>query len=69
MVAEAMGIFYAPSALFLLGLGALLYLVYTLSLEVAEQRRQIRQLAQEIALLEADRPATRSASAAAGESR
>ncbi|MHB8418605.1 MAG: DUF2304 domain-containing protein [Myxococcales bacterium] len=51
LLARAMGIYYAPSALFFLCCGALLWLVFRQSLEVARQREQIRRLAQEVALL------------------
>ncbi|HUB10298.1 MAG TPA: DUF2304 domain-containing protein [Myxococcales bacterium] len=53
VLAAAMGIYYAPSALFFLCCGALLWLVFRQSLEVARQREQIRRLAQEVALLAA----------------
>ncbi len=56
VIAGALGIFYAPSALFLVCCGALLWIVFRLSLQMADQRRQIRHLAQEIALLSADPP-------------
>lgn len=52
-IASAMGIHYAPSALFFGALAAFLWLVYRLSLQVAEQRRQIQRLAQEMAILTA----------------
>ncbi|MCY1042968.1 DUF2304 domain-containing protein [Corallococcus sp. bb12-1] len=50
-LASAMGIYYAPSALFFLALSALMWVVYRLSLQVAEQRQQLKRLAQEVALL------------------
>lgn len=60
-IAEAMGIYYPPAALFFLACTALLWLVYRLSLQVAEQRQQIKRLAQEVAILTSGqaRPAER----------
>lgn len=54
VVAKLMGIYYPPSALFFLCLGALLTIVYRLSLEVTTQKSRMRRLAQEVALLGAD---------------
>ncbi|CAM4345308.1 DUF2304 domain-containing protein [Corallococcus exiguus] len=59
-LATAMGIYYAPSALFFIALTCLMWLVYRLSLQVADQRQQLKRLAQEVALLtsaEAERAA------------
>ncbi|RKI18857.1 DUF2304 domain-containing protein [Corallococcus sp. AB030] len=59
-LASAMGIYYAPSALFFIALTCLMWLVYRLSLQVADQRQQLKRLAQEVALLtsaEAERAA------------
>ncbi len=56
ILAQAMGIYYAPSALFFLCLAGLLWLVFRQSLEVARQKTQLRKLAQEIALLSERRP-------------
>jgi hypothetical protein len=56
-LANAMGIYYAPSALFFVVCGGLLWLIFRLSLQVAEQRKQIQRLAQELAVLSAHRPA------------
>ncbi|WP_223741436.1 DUF2304 domain-containing protein [Corallococcus sp. AS-1-12] len=59
-LAAAMGIYYAPSALFFIALSCLMWLVYRLSLQVADQRQQLKRLAQEVALLtsaEAERAA------------
>ncbi|RKH68605.1 DUF2304 domain-containing protein [Corallococcus aberystwythensis] len=50
-LAAAMGIYYAPSALFFIALTSLMWLVYRLSLQVADQRQQLKRLAQEVALL------------------
>ncbi|NPC70556.1 DUF2304 domain-containing protein [Corallococcus exiguus] len=50
-LATAMGIYYAPSALFFIALTCLMWLVYRLSLQVADQRQQLKRLAQEVALL------------------
>lgn len=55
-LASAMGIYYPPSALFLFACGGLLWLIFRLSLQVAEQRKQIQRLAQELAVLSAHRP-------------
>lgn len=55
-IAAAMGIYYAPSALFFAACGALLWLVYRQSLQLAEQRQQLKRLAQEVAILSASRP-------------
>lgn len=51
VLAQAMGIYYPPSALFFLCCAALLVMVYRLSLGLARQREHTRKLAQEIALL------------------
>ncbi len=51
VLAAAMGIYYAPSALFFLCLGALLFLVFRQSHAISLQEERIRELAQEIALL------------------
>lgn len=56
-LAAAMGIYYAPSALFFLCLGALLWIVFRLSLDVGEQKQRVRKLAQEIAILTSSNPA------------
>ncbi|MHB1847075.1 MAG: DUF2304 domain-containing protein [Deltaproteobacteria bacterium] len=56
LLARAMGIYYAPSALFFLCLAALLVIVFRLSLGLARQQEQLRTLAQELALLSATRP-------------
>lgn len=61
-LAEAMGIYYAPSALFFVVCGVLLWLLFRLSLQVAEQRQQIQRLAQELAVLSAQPPAATSQS-------
>ncbi|SET36349.1 hypothetical protein SAMN05443639_102704 [Stigmatella erecta] len=50
-----MGIDCAPSALFFLVCLVLLWLLFRLSLQVAEQRSQIQRLAQELAVLTAQR--------------
>jgi hypothetical protein len=55
-IAAAMGIFYPPSALFFGALAVLLWLVYRVTLSVAEQRQQLKRLAQEVALLSAEHP-------------
>ncbi len=55
-LAAAMGIYYAPSALFFVVCGGLLWMLFRLSLQVAEQRRQLQRLAQELAVLSAERP-------------
>ncbi|ADO74403.1 DUF2304 domain-containing protein [Stigmatella aurantiaca] len=55
-IASAMGIYYAPSALFFMVCIVLLWLLFRLSLQVAEQRSQIQRLAQELAVLTAQRP-------------
>jgi hypothetical protein len=55
-LAAAMGIYYAPSALFFVVCGGLLWMLFRLSLQVAEQRRQLQRLAQEVAVLSAQRP-------------
>lgn len=55
-LAAAMGIYYAPSALFFVVCGGLLWMLFRLSLQVAEQRRQLQRLAQELAVLSAQRP-------------
>jgi hypothetical protein len=54
-LAAAMGIYYAPSALFFVVCGGLLWMLFRLSLQVAEQRRQLQRLAQELAVLSAQR--------------
>lgn len=55
LLAAAMGIYYAPSALFFLCCASLLWLVFRQSLELADQKQKIRKLAQEVALLTAER--------------
>lgn len=55
-LAEAMGIYYPPAALFFIALGGLVWVVYRLSLQVAEQREQIKRLAREVAVLSAAQP-------------
>jgi hypothetical protein len=55
-LAHAMGIFYAPSALFLLVSGAMLWLLYRQSVALDEARDQLRRLAQEVALRTAPPP-------------
>ena len=55
-LAAAMGIYYAPSALFFVVCGGLVWMLFRLSLQVAEQRRQLQRLAQELAVLSAERP-------------
>lgn len=55
-LASAMGIYYPPSALFFGASAALVWLVYRLSLQVSEQKQQLKVLAQEIALLNAESP-------------
>ena len=62
-LASAMGIYYAPSALFFVVCGGLLWMLFRLSLQVAEQRRQLQRLAQELAVLSAERPGTGSSAA------
>ncbi len=57
-IAAAMGIYYAPSALFFVVFGGLLFFVYRLSLEVALLRARMTKLAQDVALLEARVEAT-----------
>ena len=64
-LAEAMGIYYPPSALFFMACTALLWLVYRLSLQVADQRQQLKRLAQEVALLSATPAAPQQAGAPA----
>lgn len=66
-IAAAMGIYYAPSALFFLVCLVLLWLLFRLSLQVAEQRSQIQRLAQELAVLTAQREPEASAEAVASE--
>lgn len=56
VLANAMGIYYPPSALFFLCCAALLVMVYQLSVGLAEEREKVRRLAQEIALLSVSRP-------------
>jgi hypothetical protein len=56
LLAAAMGIYYAPSALFFLCCAGLLWLVFRQSLEVARQREQLRKLTQDVALLAAETP-------------
>ena len=56
LLAAAMGIYYAPSALFFLCCAGLLWLVFRQSLEVARQREQLRKLSQDVALLAAETP-------------
>ncbi len=56
VLAAAMGIYYPPAALFFLCCVGLLGLVFRLSLQVATQREQLRKLAQEVALLNAQPP-------------
>jgi len=51
-----MGIYSAPSALFFGVCGGRLWMLFRLSLQVAEQRRQLQRLAQELAVLSAERP-------------
>jgi hypothetical protein len=58
VLAAAMGIYYAPSALFFLCCVGLLWLVFRQSLEVARQREQLRKLTQDVALLAAEREKT-----------
>ena len=58
-LADAMGIYYPPSALFFMVCGVLLWLLFRLSLQVAEQRQQIQRLAQELAVLSAQPPPAR----------
>lgn len=65
-LASAMGIYYAPSALFFVVCGGLLWMLFRLSLQVAEQRRQLQRLAQELAVLSAERPAPAGPVAASG---
>lgn len=55
LLAAAMGIYYPPAALFFLCLAGLLFLVFRQSLEVAQQREQLRKLAQDVALLSAEK--------------
>ncbi len=55
LLARAMGIYYAPSALFFLSLAAVLWIVFRLSLDVARQKEQLRTLAQEVAILTVER--------------
>ena len=57
-LAATMGIYYAPSALFFIVCGGLLWLLFRMSLQLAEQRRQIQRLAQELAVLSARPPAS-----------
>ncbi|WP_225411143.1 DUF2304 domain-containing protein [Stigmatella hybrida] len=66
-IAAAMGIYYAPSALFFLVCLVLLWLLFRLSLQVAEQRSQIQRLAQELAVLTAQREPQAPAGATASE--
>ncbi|SEL76445.1 hypothetical protein SAMN05444354_108150 [Stigmatella aurantiaca] len=66
-IAAAMGIYYAPSALFFLVCLVLLWLLFRLSLQVAEQRSQIQRLAQELAVLTAQREPQSPAGATASE--
>ena len=56
VLAQAMGIYYPPSALFFLCSAALLLMVYRLSVGLAQERERVRKLAQEIALLSVTRP-------------
>ncbi|QRK08698.1 DUF2304 domain-containing protein [Archangium violaceum] len=55
-LSSAMGIYYPPSALFAIVCAGLLWLLFRLSLQVAEQRKQIQRLAQELAVLSAQHP-------------
>lgn len=57
-LASYMGIFYAPSALFSVCLGSLMWLVFRLSIEVSHQKDQIRKLAQDLALSRVQAPVT-----------
>lgn len=51
-LAELVGVFYAPSLLFLIFFGALLFYCLHLSIVVSKQSNQVKELAQKIALLE-----------------
>ncbi len=51
-MAALVGVFYAPSLLFLIFFGALLFYCLYLSIVVSKQSSQIKELAQKIALLE-----------------
>jgi hypothetical protein len=66
-IAAAMGIYYAPSALFFLVCLVLLWLLFRLSVQVAEQRGQIQRLAQELAVLTAQREPPAPSEGAASE--
>lgn len=56
VLANAMGVYYPPSALFFVCCAALLVMVYRLSLGLAQEREKVRKLAQEVALLSVSRP-------------
>lgn len=56
-LAELLDVHYPPSALFLIGFAGLLLLTFRLSVALEEERRQVRKLAQEVALLTARTPA------------
>ncbi len=56
VLAAALDVHYPPSALFLIAFAGLIAIVFKLSTELAEDRRRLRRLAQELALLSATAP-------------
>lgn len=55
IIAGALGVFYAPSLIFLFGFFAIILFLVHLSVVVSRQHKQIKELAQELALLEKER--------------
>ena len=55
-LAELLDVHYPPSALFLIGFAGVLVLTFRLSVELGEERRRVRKLAQEVALLTVRQP-------------
>jgi hypothetical protein len=53
-LAGAMGIYYSPSALFFACISALLWIVYRQSQQISELRLHVRQIAQQMALMDRD---------------
>lgn len=60
LIAGRLGISYPPMLAVVLGFGLLLIKILTMDLERSRQERQIRRLAQQIAMLEARRPSAES---------
>ena len=59
LIARHLGIGYPPMLAMVLGLAMLLIKILTMDLERSRQERQIRRLAQQIAMLEAQAPSAR----------